>query len=127
VGLMMPDGPDSQPIALVSKQIFQFLIGGMLLMLPHIALKRHGDGATGLQTMVLKGGLSVGLGYVLTQLPFVFLAESLNDLSNGGAVPPAVLTVGFAVMALLNATIMSGYFVLVWDQLRQDHQPLTLG
>jgi hypothetical protein len=118
VSMMMGDDPNALAISLAVKQLFQLLIGGMLLMLPHIALKVTGDKTTPLQAMVLKGGVAVGLGYVLTQLPFVFLAQSLIGFQESGDLPSAILTIGYALMALLNTSIMAGYYALVWRELR---------
>lgn len=125
LSLALQDSPNSMPIMLAAKQAFQLLIGGMLLMLPHIALKIRGDGTTPLQSMVLKGGVAVGLGYVLTQLPFVFLAESLNGFAASGDLPPLLLTAGYGMMSVLNVTITSGYFVLVWLALRTPGEAQT--
>jgi hypothetical protein len=118
---LMEGSPNAVPVAQAGQQVFQILIGGLFLLLPHLALYR-GEGRPSLVEMVMTGGLAVGLGYVLAGLPFLMaqhlwkdVVVSLPDSLAAQALAAAVQQVlSFAALAVAGA-----YFALVWKELRQ--------
>lgn len=115
---------DASTLALAGTELFQLLIGPMLLMLPHAALWRKGEkGVATLQELVIAGGLAVGLGYVLAGLPFtvatLMLAELTPMLPAGPATEAGLAVVQF-VISFLAVTVMAGYYALVWQDLRAN-------
>lgn len=121
MGMLLKDMPNSEVYTRTGIQVFQLLIGGLFLILPQLALGSWKDLAgTKLQEMVLSGGIAVGLGYVIINLPFIVLAEIAKGLftdfapNAGEAVVAAVLQ----VLHALNVVIMAGYMALVWNLLK---------
>lgn len=113
-------------LAIAGVQAFQLLIGAMLLLLPHIALWQRGQPGPKLAEMITAGGLAVGLGYVLAMLPFTLLGLALPQLF--GVLPPGpaadmALSAVQIVLSFLAVTVASGYFALVWVELRKSVAP----
>lgn len=122
--IILAGNADAQIIALAGTQLFQLLIGPMLLMLPHAALWRKGEkGVATLQELVIAGGLAVGLGYVLAGLPFTLATLALAALAPMLPAGPATeigLVVAQFVVSFLAVTVMAGYYALVWQDLRAN-------
>jgi hypothetical protein len=113
---------DAEILSLAGLQLFQLLIGSFLLVLPHIALARKSEaGGLRLQRMVLAGGLSVGLGYVMGGLPFLVMTMMWSDIAPtlpdgwpsrlGSALVETLIT--FAALS-----VASAYFAKVWMELK---------
>ncbi len=102
------------------RQIFQILIGGLFLMLPHLAMATKAEiMGTRLQEMVLAAGVAVGFGYVLGYLPFMVAADMARDAFAQYA-PGATLAAALTdrLIHFLSVAVAAGYFALVWSDLR---------
>lgn len=112
--------PHADILGLAVQEAFQLLIGPMFLILPHIALKARDHAGTSLQTLVTTGGLAVGFGYVLANLPFLMIAQALANLvpqlPNTDTVN-AVVAVAQTVLTFMAFTVSMGFFALVWRNL----------
>lgn len=125
----MENGP---VIGIAVREAFQLLIGPMFLILPHIALYNRADKAGGasLQEMTLAGGLAVGLGYVLSGLPFVVIGEAWRNLLTqmpagmGMDVADALVQV---VLTFASVSVMSAFYAKVWTRLRVEAPRLGRG
>lgn len=117
-------------IGIAVREAFQLLIGPMFLILPHIALYRRGEGGASLQEMTLAGGLAVGLGYVLSGLPFVVIGEAWRNLmtqmpaGTGMDVADAIMQ---PVLTFAMITVMSAFYAKVWKRLRVEAPRLGRG
>lgn len=97
------------------QQIFQILIGGMFLFLPHFAMGTPAElRGTRLQEIVLASGISTGFGYVLGYLPFLMMSEMAREAFG----PGVALDVIQHIVNFLAVTVAMGYFALVWLDLR---------
>ena len=119
--IILADNTNADVIALAGTQLFQLLIGPMLLMLPHITLWRKEDKAANLQEIVIAGGLAVGLCYVLAGLPFTLATMMLVEITP--MLPPGPVTeIGLVVaqflISFLATAVMAAYYALVWQDLR---------
>lgn len=127
-GLLLKDVPNAEAYTRTGIQLFQLLIGGLFLILPQLALGRWKQLAgTRLQEMVLAGGIAVGLGYVIVNLPFMLAAEVAKGLFADFA-PQAsetVVSVTLQVLHALNMVVMAGYFALVWNVLKDQPSRLN--
>lgn len=113
--------PNAVMYAQVGQQLFQVLIGGLFLLLPHIALHNKADGRPSLQEMVMGGGIAVGLGYVLANLPFLIATHLWKDVVVSLPEGLAAFMLAGAIQLLLSfaaVAVVSAYFALVWKQLR---------
>ncbi len=120
-GLLLKDTPNAEIYTRTGIQLFQLLIGGLFLILPQLSLGRWKDLAgTKLQEMVLAGGLAVGLGYVIVNLPFIVLAEIARGLFTDFApqVGDGVVAAVLQSLHALNVVVMAGFMTLVWSQLK---------
>lgn len=120
-GILLKDMPNAELYTRTGIQLFQLLIGGLFLMLAQLALGTWKDLAgTKLQEMVLAGGLAVGLGYVIINLPFMVMGEVVKALFADFA-PQSLDTAGALVLQLfhaLNVVVMAGFMALVWNELK---------
>ncbi|MGE5516276.1 MAG: hypothetical protein ACM31D_10705 [Bacteroidota bacterium] len=120
-GLLLKDMPNAEIYTRAGIQLFQILIGGLFLILPQLALGRWRDMAgTKLQEMVLAGGLAVGLGYVIINLPFMVLGEIAKALF-ADFLPTAgetTVTLTLQMIHALNVLVVAGYMALVWRELK---------
>lgn len=120
-GILLKDMPNADIYTRAGIQLFQILIGGLFLALPQLALGRWKDLAgTKLQEMVLAGGLAVGLGYVIINLPFMVAGEIAKALFADFA-PNAgenTVTLTLQLIHALNVMVVSGYMALVWSELK---------
>ncbi|MBC7953090.1 MAG: hypothetical protein H7Z12_14880 [Rhodospirillaceae bacterium] len=122
LGILFEGQTNVDVLVKAGQQLFQILIGCFFLMLPHFALGTKEEvRGTRLQEMVLAGGIAVGLGYVLSYLPFLFLAEiarsGFASLEQTATVEQASGMVSF-VIHFLSVMIATGYFALTWIDLR---------
>jgi hypothetical protein len=126
--MLLVDVKDGQLLAVAGVQLFQLLIGGFFLVLPHIALAtRQEAGGTRLQRMVLAGGLGVGMGYVLGGLPFLVMNMLWDDVAASLPAGGLVDFVSHSVRVMVNfaaVAVMSGYFAQVWQDLK-DADPFA--
>ncbi|OJX72675.1 hypothetical protein [Magnetospirillum sp. 64-120] len=123
----MENGP---VIGIAVREAFQLLIGPMFLILPHIALYRRGEGGASLQEMTLAGGLAVGLGYVLSGLPFVVIGEAWRNLvaqMPAGSGLDVVDAVVQAILTFATISVMSAFYAKVWKRLRVEAPRLGRG
>lgn len=120
-GILLKDMPNAEVYTRAGIQLFQVLIGGLFLILPQLALGRWKDLAgTKLQEMVLAGGLAVGLGYVIINLPFMLAGEIAKALFADFA-PTAgetAVTITQQIIHALNVIVVAGYMALVWSELK---------
>lgn len=122
-GLWLKDMPNAEIYTRTGIQVFQLLIGGLFLALPQLALGRWKDMAgTKLQEMVLSGGIAIGLGYVIVNLPFIMVTEVAKGLFADFAsdLNGTVVTMTLQVVHALNMVVMAGYFALVWAVLKDQ-------
>ncbi|CAA7613433.1 hypothetical protein [Magnetospirillum sp. UT-4] len=128
LGIVLEGVANAHALAFAGTQLFQLLFGPMLLLLPHLALARRGEGKASLAEMVAAGGLAVGLGYVLVNLPFLFVTLAWADvavqLPDGPAFTFAAGVVQYLV-SFLGLAVSAGYFGLVWTELRDTVTPLA--
>lgn len=121
LGMLVNDMPNSEVYVRTGIQLFQVLIGGLFLILPQLALGRWKDMAgTKLQEMVLAGGVAIGLGYVIINLPFMLAGEIAKALFADFA-PSAGMTamaMTLEIIHALNIVVVAGYFALVWSVLK---------
>lgn len=122
------DGQQSSvALTMVGIQIFQMLIGAMLLLLPHIALWRKQENVPGLQELVMAAGLATGFGYVLSRLPFSLAETMVGEAFAMAPAGPAALVLHNVLLLLvqfLGIAVTAGYFALVWKDLRATVLPL---
>lgn len=119
---LMEGSPNAAAIAQAGQQVFQILIGGFFLILPHLALYQ-GDGRPSLMEMTMKGGLAVGLGYVLAGLPFLMAQHLWKDvaISLPATLPAQAIAAAIqTLLAFAALAVSGGYFALVWKELRQQ-------
>lgn len=112
--------PNAEIYTRTGLQVFQMLIGGLFLVLPHIALGRWKELAgSRLQELVIAGGVAVGLGFVITNLPFLALSEVTGALFHDFA-PQASFAAAATgqILHLLYVLVAAGYFALVWTVLK---------
>lgn len=126
---LLADQDNSPALVMAGTQLFQMLIGAMLLLLPHVALWRKQDPGARLQELVMAAGLAVGLGYVLSRLPFT-LAETMVGEAFA-MVPQSPATGVLHIVALLlvqfvGVAVMAGYYALVWKELRATVKPMVV-
>lgn len=120
-GILLKDMPNAELYTRTGIQLFQVLIGGLFLILPQLALGKWKDLAgTKLQEMVLAGGLAVGLGYVIINLPFMVLGEIAKALFADFAPTAGDTAVGLTLQLIhaLNVVAVAGYMTLVWVELK---------
>lgn len=120
-GLLLKDIPNADAYTRAGIQLFQILIGGLFLILPQLALGRWKDLAgTKLQEIVLAGGLAVGLGYVIINLPFMLAGEIAKALFADFAPNAGATVVAATEQAIhaLNVLVVAGYMALVWVELK---------
>jgi hypothetical protein len=122
LGILFEGQANADVLVKAGQQLFQILIGCFFLILPHFALGTKEEvRGTRLQEMVLAGGVAVGLGYVLSYLPFLFLSEiarsGFASLEQTAVVAQAGSAVSF-VIHFLSVLIATGYFTLTWIDLR---------
>lgn len=120
-GILLKDMPNAELYTRTGIQLFQVLIGGLFLVLPQLALGKWKDLAgTKLQEMVLAGGLAVGLGYVIINLPFMVLGEIAKALFADFAPNAGDTAIGLTLQLIhaLNVVVMAGYMTLVWVELK---------
>lgn len=121
----LADMESGKIIGIAVQEAFQLLVGIMFLILPHIALYQRGEGKSGasLQEMTLAGGISVGFGYVLSNLPFLVIslawADLVGQLPAGQGTEIAAGLVQF-VLSFAALTVSSAYFAKVWLRLRVE-------
>jgi hypothetical protein len=111
---------DAEIYVRASLQVFQMLIGCLFLVLPHLALGRWKElPGIRLQELVIAGGIAVGLGFVITNLPFLALSEvtraGFQDFAPEAAFAAATTD---QIIHLLFVIVAAGYFALVWDDLK---------
>jgi len=120
MGSLLAGQANADMLIKAGAQIFQILIGGLFLMLPHLAMATRAEiVGTRLQEMVLAAGVAVGFGYVLGYLPFMVLSDMARDgfaQYAPGAGVAAVLTE--RVIHFASVVISAGFFALVWVELR---------
>lgn len=123
LGSSLADMENGKVIGIAVQEAFQLLIGPMFLILPHIALYRRGTGGASLQEMTLAGGLSVGFGYVLANLPFLVIslawADLVGQLPAGQGTDIAAGLVQF-LLSFAAVTVSSAFFAKVWLRLRDE-------
>lgn len=120
-GLLLKDIPNAEVYTRAGIQLFQILIGGLFLILPQLALGKWKDLAgTKLQEIVLAGGLAVGLGYVIINLPFMLLGEIAKALFADFAPDAGATTMAATqqIIQALNVLVVAGYMALVWTELK---------
>lgn len=122
LGILFEGQTNADVLIKAGQQLFQILIGCFFLILPHFALATKDEvRGTRLQEMVLAGGVAVGLGYVLSYLPFLFLTEiarsGFASLEQTATVAQAFSAVSF-IINFFSVVIATGYFALVWTELR---------
>lgn len=119
--IVLGNMPNAELYTRTGVQLFQLLIGGLFLMLPQLARGSWKELAgTKLQEMVLNGGMAVGLGYVIVNLPFMVLSELAKALFADfapNAAEGTLAMVGQSIHAL-NVLVVAGYFALVWTELK---------
>lgn len=128
-GLLLKDMPNAEVYTRTGIQLFQLLIGGLFLILPQLALGTWKEMAgTKLQEMVLAGGIAVGLGYVVINLPFMLAGEIAKALFAEFAPNAGDNAVALALQLIhaLNVAVVAGYFALVWTQLKDLPSRLAL-
>ncbi|HLO76362.1 MAG TPA: hypothetical protein VK196_07900 [Magnetospirillum sp.] len=116
-GILLKDVPNAEVYTRTGIQLFQVLIGGLFLILPHLALGSWKELAgTKLQEMVLSGGIAVGLGYVIINLPFIMVGEIAKALfiEFAPGAGEAVQAMTMQAVHALNILVVAGYFALVW-------------
>lgn len=122
LGLLFEGQANIEVMVKAGQQLFQILIGCFFLILPHLALGTKAEvRGTRLQEMVLAGGVAVGLGYVLSYLPFLFLSEIARSGFASMTQDSVVEQASSAVSLLIHfasVLIATGYFTLVWIDLR---------
>ncbi|MBX9635066.1 MAG: hypothetical protein K2X44_08805 [Magnetospirillum sp.] len=122
LGMMFDGQANAEVMVKAGQQLFQILIGCFFLILPHFALATKEEvRGTRLQEMVLAGGVAVGLGYVISYLPFLALSEiarsGFASLTQDSMVEQASSAVSL-IIHFLSVLIATGYFTLVWIELR---------
>ena len=123
LGPALADMADGTVIGIAVQEAFQLLIGPVFLLLPHIALYRKGTGGASLQEMTLAGGLSVGFGYVLANLPFLMISLAWADVLpqlGSGPVPEAAAGVMQFLLSFAGVTVSAAFFAQVWSRLRAE-------
>ena len=123
VAKFMAGSADSQIYGLVAQEAFQVLIGPMFLILPHIALYKRDSGTNGasLQEMTLAGGISVGFGYVLSNLPFLMISLAWANLVPElpqGQITTVLAVIMPMVLSFAAMTVSAAFFAKVWMRLR---------
>ncbi|MBC7907931.1 MAG: hypothetical protein H7Y60_14470 [Rhodospirillaceae bacterium] len=122
LGLLFEGQENADVMIKVGQQLFQILIGCFFLILPHFALATSEEvRGNRLQEMVLAGGVAVGLGYVLSYLPFLALSEiarsGFASMPQDGVIEQASSAVSL-IIHFLSVLIATGYFALTWMDLR---------
>jgi len=126
MGSLLAGQENAEVMVKAGAQIFQILIGCLFLMLPHLAMATRAEiVGTRLQEMVLAAGVAVGFGYVLGYLPFMVL----SDMARDGFVryaPDMALAAAVTdrFIHFLSMVVSTGFFALVWVQLRAS-APIT--
>jgi len=119
----LADMENGKLIGIAVQEAFQLLIGTMFLILPHIALYKRGEDGASLQEITLAGGISVGLGYVLANLPFLVIslawADLVGQLPAGQGTEIAATLIQF-VLSFAAVTVSAAFFAKVWVRLRAE-------
>jgi len=119
--ILLGDMPNAELYTRTGVQRLQLLIGGLFLLLPQLARGTWAElKSTKLQEMVLAGGMAVGLGYVVISLPFTVASEIARALFADFAPQADTSTIAMVGQSIhaLNVFVVSGYFALVWMELK---------
>lgn len=131
IAAMFGEDPQAETWSQLGVQIFQVLVGPMFLLLPHILLWRRDEPGPRLPELVIAGGIPLGFGYVLSQLPFLLLTPLVVEIVQ--AVPaetPSVVLVGLELipylLQMVGVAVLAAYFGLSWAELRKAGSPRAM-